>query len=159
MTDVEQADAGGEDLADGAARVADGVGRRHAPGPDERDDVAARHRRDALRSERPADGRAAGDGLEAAGVAAPAEHVAGAGGGGVAEVARGPHRPAVQPAAADDPGADAGRDLDEEQVLDLRVGDGVLPSAMMLTSLSTSTGTSPRAWPTWAGTSYPSSRA
>ena len=44
----------------------------------------------------------------------------------VAEVACRAHGSAVQAPAADDAGADAGRDLDEEEVLDVGVGDGVL---------------------------------
>src|SRR5690606_14893316 len=60
---------------------------------------------------------AAGDRLQAAGVAAAARDVVGAGHPDVPDVAGGALGPAVQPPAGDDAAADAGADLDEEQVL------------------------------------------
>ena len=62
--------------------------------------------------------------------------------GDVAEVAGGAEGPAVQAPVADHAGADAGRDLDEEQVIDVGRGPACSPSAIRLTSLSTRTGTS-----------------
>ena len=64
------------------------------------------------------EGAAAGHRLDAAPVAAAAERVAGVGDLDVAEVAGGALGAAVDVAADDDPGADAGGDLDVEQVVD-----------------------------------------
>ena len=66
--------------------------------------------------------------------------------GDVPEVAGGALGAAVDLAVGDDPGADAGGDLDEQQVVDRRATAIVCsPRAITLTSLSTSTGTRERA--------------
>ena len=62
---------------------------------------------------------AAGDGLEAAHVAAPADRVDVVGDLDVAEVAGGALGAAAQRPVADDPAADPGRNLDEHQVVDV----------------------------------------
>ena len=79
-------------------------------------------------------------GLEAADVAAAADDVLVAGRADVADVAGRAVRAAVDVAVGDDAAADAGADLDEEQVLGSRQCVRCSPRAMMLTSLSTSTG-------------------
>ena len=75
---------------------------------------------------RAGDRRPAGDGLEAADVAAAAHGVDVVGDLDVAEVAGRALGAAAQLAVADDPAADAGGDLDEQQVVDVREPDGVL---------------------------------
>src|SRR6478735_11808922 len=110
---IEQADARGEHLADGAPGLADSEGSRDVAAADEVDDVGVGLGDDADLLERLGDRGSAGDGLEAADVAARAEHLGGVGCGDVTEVAGGADGSAVQTAAADDAGADAGCDLDE----------------------------------------------
>ena len=72
-------------------------------------------------------GAAAGHGLDAAPVAAPAQGVAGVGDLHVAEVAGGAVGAPVDEPAGHDPAADAGGDLDEQQVV-----DGVAPAVPVL---------------------------
>ena len=79
-----------------------------------------------------------------------------AGDGDVPEVAGRALGAAVEPAVGDDAGADAGGDLDEEQVVDLGPAVVCSPSAMRLTSLSTSTGDVAACGDMSAGTSKPS---
>ena len=69
---------------------------------------------------------AAGDGLQAAHVAAPTDGVDVVGNLDVAEVAGGTLRAATQRTVADDPAADPGCDLDEHQVVDVAVAGEVL---------------------------------
>ena len=115
---VEEVDAAGEHLAEAAAGVADGLDRLRLAGAHEarrrRGVVSPRApRRVSLRGER----APAGDGLQAADVAAAADDVVVTGEPDVADVARRALRAAVDPAAGHDPAADAGADLHVEQVL------------------------------------------
>ena len=120
---VHQADARGEHLADVATRPAAPPGSRRGRRADELDDVAAGRHVDALLAERARDGGAGGEGLEASAVAAVARHVRAARDADVADVAGDALRAALQQAARDDAGADAGRDLHEHEVLDVRPGE------------------------------------
>ena len=104
------------DLAELAAGLADELHRLGAALAHVADDVAGVLGRDALRAQPRGHRAAAGHGLEAAPVAAAADlevarHV------DVADVARRALGAAVDPALGDDPAADAGADLDEEQVV------------------------------------------
>ena len=138
---VEEVDARGEHLADRPAGVAHLRGLR-VPGAHEPHDVAAVLRLEPGRGQPPRERAAAGDGLQAAGVAAAAHDVVVPGEPDVADVPGRALRAAVDPAAGDDPAADAGADLHVQQVLESRQCVRCSPSAMMFTSLSTSTGTS-----------------
>ena len=117
---VEQADGAGQHLADrppGIANQADRLGR---PGTGEGDDVAARCGLDSQVAQRPGDRRPGGDRLEAPDVAAPAHGRRVAGHLHVAEVAGSAAGTAAQRPVADDAAADAGRHLDEHEVVDVR---------------------------------------
>ena len=116
---VDQVDHRGDDVADVAAGLAhDGDGVAVA-GPDEVDDVLAVAGVDAARTQRGGQGGSGGDRLEAAEVAAAALDVAGPGDAHVPEVAGRALGAALQLAAGDDAGADAGGDLDQHEVVDV----------------------------------------
>ena len=83
------------------------------------DDVAAGLGVLALRADRRGERGAGRDRLEAAGVAAAAQHVVGAAHADVPEVAGGALGAALQDAAGHDAGADAGGDLDQDEVVDV----------------------------------------
>src|SRR5690606_15716073 len=114
---VEEVDQAGEDVADAASGLADHPDRERVPGGDQGGHRAAVGGRHAGLGEPGGQCAAAGDRLQAAGVAAAARDVVGAGHPDVPDVAGGALGPAVQPPAGDDAAADAGADLDEEQVL------------------------------------------
>ena len=117
---VDQVDHGGDHVADVAARLADGRDREGVAGAHQVDDVlAVLGRASPRRGSGCGERGPGGHGLEAAGVAAAAGHVVGAGHADVAEVAGDAGGAALQPAAGDDAGADAGRDLDQHQVVDV----------------------------------------
>ena len=113
---VEEVDRGGEHLAELAAGLAHELHRLRAALAHVADDVAGVLRRDALRAQPRGHRAAAGHGLQAAAVAAAADLEV-AGHVDVADVARRALGAAVDPALGDDPAADAGADLDEEQVV------------------------------------------
>ena len=114
---VEQVDRGGQHLAEVAAGLPDQL---DASGPTRpRASATTSIADDASMPELaqlPGDGSAAGDGLEAAGVAAPADHRLVPRELDVPHVAGRALGAAVDPTVGDDPAADAGRDLDEQQV-------------------------------------------
>ena len=91
--------------------------------------------------------------LQTAGVAAAAGNAVAARHPHVPQVPGGALRAALQLARGNDAGADPGGHLDQHQVGDVGPGRARSPSAMMFTSLSTSTGTLKRAAPS-AGTSH-----
>ena len=95
-------------------------GGQHRAAAHQRHDVVARRRRLDAGGAQPAGHRGpAGDGLEAADVAAAAHGVDVVGHLDVAEVAGRALGAAAQRAVADDAAADAGRHLDEQQVVDV----------------------------------------
>ena len=84
---VDQVDHGGDHVADVAAGLADGGDRQGVAGPHQVDDVLAVLGGASAGADLRGEGRPGGHGLEAAGVAAAAGHVVGAGDAHVAEVA------------------------------------------------------------------------
>ena len=116
---VEEVHAAREDLAEVAARVADGLDGLRLAGADERDHVPRGLGGEAGGGEVRRQRAAAGDRFQAADVAAAADDVVVAGEADVADVARGALGATVDATAGDDAAADAGADLHVQQVLDL----------------------------------------
>src|SRR4051812_10105825 len=116
---VEEVDRAREHLAEIAAGVADQLDGERLAGAHERDDVAAGPGLEPGPGETFGERAAAGDGFQAARVAAAADDVVVPGDPDVADVAGGALGAAVDVAVGDDAAADAGADLDEEQVLDV----------------------------------------
>src|SRR5690606_40826339 len=112
---VEQVDPPGDEVADVAARLSDGLARGDAPAPHEVDDLRGALDLDALGAERLDDRLAAGQRLEAADVAAAAGDLPAARHRDVAEVPGGAEGAAAQLAVGDDARADPGGDLDEDE--------------------------------------------
>ena len=140
---VEEVDALGQHLADGAAGAADGLQRERLSRARVRDDVADRPRRQPRRRQVRRQRVAARDGLQAAGVPARAEHVVVAGEPDVADVARRAVGAAVDGAAgrrsrtrSSCPTVTKSRWSTSRQCVQCS------PSAIRLTWLSTSTGAS-----------------
>jgi hypothetical protein len=116
---VVEGDQRGEHLADALPGEPHPAARDGMALGDEPDDVAGAARVEPLGPQRRRDRRAGGDGLDAARVAAVAEHVVVAGQPDVPDVPGRARRAAMQHAAGDDAAADAGADLHVEQVLRL----------------------------------------
>src|SRR5918994_5189882 len=114
---VEEVDGAREHFAEGPACVPDHADRAGMAAPDEADDVAALRRIRSLGGQSLREGQAAGDRLQAADVAAPADHVLAARRPDVSDVARGAARASVDMPVRDDPAADPRADLDQEEVL------------------------------------------
>ena len=125
---VDEAHAGREHLADVATGLPHRLDRVDVAALHELDDVLTRGgRRARCARQRPSERGAGGERLEASAVAARARHVGAARDVDVADVAGGALGAALQESARDDAGADAGRHLHEDQVVD--VGPGVLALA------------------------------
>src|SRR6185503_11742241 len=116
---VQEADRAGQHLADVPSGGSEQLGGEHRPAAHQGDDVLARVGLDAAGPQLAGDRGAAGDGLEAPDIAAAADGIDVVGHLDVAEVAGGTLRAAPQRTVADDPAADAGRDLDQHQVVDV----------------------------------------
>jgi hypothetical protein len=115
---VEEVDGAGQDLADEAPGLAHERDRLGVARPHQRHDVPAVVGLHADGLQLAGQGAPTGHGLDAAPVAAPAQGVAGVGDLHVAKVAGGAVGAPVDDPAGHDPAADAGGDLDEQQVVD-----------------------------------------
>src|SRR5690625_1766857 len=123
---VQQADDVGEYLPDAPTGFAQHLNDLDRAGTSHLGDVPARVHVDTGLLQLGDHGGTAGDSLETAGVATPAQGVVGVADLDVSEVAGGALRAAAQRAVGDDAGTDPGRDLDEDEIVDVGPGDELL---------------------------------